>query len=70
MTIQLQLTPEILKETHYQRYNYFREHQSASIKEAQSRVEYITGVKCSERQIAEFLKKMLFCCRKVGIILA
>jgi transposase len=129
MTIQLHLTPEILKEVHYQRYNhpsplvqrrmeavwlkghglehgqiaelvgvtentirdyfelyqqggieklkelnysgseskldehissleaYFREHPPASIKEAQHKIELITGVKRSETQIAEFLKK-------------
>jgi transposase len=129
MTIQLHLTPEILKEVHYQRYNhpsslvqrrmeavwlkghelghgqiaelvgvtentirdyfelyqqggieklkelnysgseskldehissleaYFREHPPASIKEAQNKIELITGVKRSETQVAEFLKK-------------
>lgn len=129
MTIQLQLSPEILKEIHYQRYHhpsplvqrrmeavwlkghdlphgqiaelvgvsentirdyfalyqqggieklkelnyagsesqlgehitsleaYFREHPPASIKEAQSKIEAITGVKRSETQVAEFLKK-------------
>lgn len=129
MTIQLQLTPEILKEIHYHRYNHpaplvqrrmealwlkghelahaqiaelvgvtentirdyfelyqeggieklkelnyyvpqsklnahvisleahFREHPPASIKEAQSEIETITGVKRSETQIADFLKK-------------
>jgi len=129
MTIQLNLTPEILKEIHYERYNhpaplvqrrmeavwlkghnlehsqiaelvgvtentirdyfvlyqeggveklkelnyagseskldeyissletYFREHPPASIKEAQNKIELITGVKRSETQIAEFLKK-------------
>ena len=129
MTIQLQLTPEILKEIHYHRYNHpaplvqrrmealwlkghglaqaqiaelvgvtentirdyyelyqqggveklkelnyyvpesklnahitsleahFRDNPPASIKEAQSEIETITGVKRSETQIAEFLKK-------------
>ena len=129
MTIQLQLTPEILQEIHYQRYNHpaplvqrrmealwlkghglghsqiaelvgvtentirdyfelyqhggveklkelnyyvpesklnayvtsleahFRDHPPASIKEAQSEIETITGVKRSETQITEFLKK-------------
>jgi len=129
MTIQLHLTPEVLKEIHYHRYNhpaplvqrrwrqfgskghglehgqiaelvgvtentirdyfvlyqqggiaklkelnysgseskldehissletYFREHPPASIKEAQHKIELITGVKRSETQIAEFLKK-------------
>ena len=36
---------------------YFREHPPASIKEAQSEIEEITGVKRSETQIREFLKK-------------
>jgi transposase len=129
MTLQLQLTPEILKEIHYHRYNHpaplvqrrmealwlkghglaqaqiaelvgvtentirdyyelyqqggveklkelnyyvpesklnahitsleahFRDNPPASIKEAQSEIETITGVKRSETQIAEFLKK-------------
>jgi len=129
MTIQLRLTPEILKEIHYHRYNHpaplvqrrmealwlkghnlahaqiaelvgvtentirdyfelyqqggieklkemnyyipasklniyvtsleahFRDNPPASIKEAQSEIETITGVKRSETQIAEFLKK-------------
>lgn len=129
MTIQVKLSPEILKEIHYQRYNHpaplvqrrmealwlkghglphgqiaelvgvtentireyfelyqqggleklkelnyyrpesklnvhitslethFREHPPASIKEAQSEIEIITGVKRSETQVAEFLKK-------------
>ena len=129
MTIQLQLTPESLKEIHYHRYNhpaplvqrrmealwlkghdlahaqiaelvgvtentirdyfelyqeggveklkelnyyvaesnlnayitsleaYFRDNPPASIKEAQSEIETITGVKRSETQVAEFLKK-------------
>jgi len=129
MTIQLQLTPEILEEIHYHRYNHpaplvqrrmealwlkghglahaqiaelvgvtentirdyfelyqqggveqlkelnyyvpesklnahvtslechFRDNPPASIKEAQSEIETITGVKRSETQVAEFLKK-------------
>ena len=36
---------------------YFCEHPPASIKEAQSKIEAITGVKRSETQVAEFLKK-------------
>ena len=129
MTIQLQLTPEILKEIHYHRYNHpaplvqrrmealwlkghglahtqiaelvgvtentirdyfelyqqggveklkelnyyvaesklnayvtsleahFRDNPPASIKEAQNEIETMTGVKRSETQVAEFLKK-------------
>jgi transposase len=136
MTIQLELSPEILKEIHYQRYNHpgplvqrrmealwlkghgllhgqiaelvgvtentlrdyfelyqqggletlkelnysrpdsklnahilsleahFRENPPASIKEAQSEIEAITGVKRSETQVAEFLKKTPFALSK------
>lgn len=38
---------------------YFRENPPASIKEAQKEVEEITGVKRSETQVREFLKKNL-----------
>lgn len=38
---------------------YFREHPPASIKEAQKEIEEITGVKRSENQVREFLKKNL-----------
>lgn len=40
---------------------HFREHPPASIKEAQSEIEVITGVKRSETQVAEFLKKNSIC---------
>jgi transposase len=40
---------------------YFRENPPASIKEAQSEIETITGVKRSETQVREFLKKNLSC---------
>jgi transposase len=36
---------------------HFQANPPASIKEAQSEIENITGVKCSETQVAEFLKK-------------
>jgi transposase len=36
---------------------YFEENPPASIKEAQSKIEKITGIKRSETQVAEFLKK-------------
>jgi transposase len=36
---------------------YFREHPPATIKEAQNRIEMLTGIKRSETQVAEFLKK-------------
>lgn len=38
---------------------YFREHPPATIKQAQHEVEVITGVKRSETQVREFLKKNL-----------
>ena len=40
---------------------YFRAHPPARIKEAQQRVETITGVRRSETQIREFLKKNSIC---------
>jgi len=40
---------------------HFRAHPPASIKEAQSEIEVITGIKRSETQIAEFLKKNSIC---------
>jgi transposase len=36
---------------------YFREHPPATIKEAQSEIEGLTGIKRSETQVREFLKK-------------
>jgi transposase len=36
---------------------YFREHPPATIKQAQHEVEVITGIKRSESQVREFLKK-------------
>lgn len=36
---------------------YFEQHPPASLKEAQNKIELITGVKRSETQVAEFLKK-------------
>ena len=36
---------------------YFRAHPPATIKEAQSEIETLTGIKRSETQVAEFLKK-------------
>ena len=40
---------------------YFREHPPASIKEAQKEIAEITGVKRSETQVREFLKKNSIC---------
>ena len=36
---------------------YFREHPPASVKEAQSKIEGLTGIQRSETQVREFLKK-------------
>ena len=36
---------------------YFRDHPPATIKEAQSEIETLTGIQRSETQVAEFLKK-------------
>lgn len=40
---------------------YFRDHLPATIKEAQSKIETLTGIKRSEIQVAEFLKKNRIC---------
>ena len=40
---------------------YFRENPPASIQEAQSEIETITGIKRSETQVREFLKKNSIC---------
>ena len=40
---------------------YFRENPPGSIKEAQREIEEMTGVKRSETQVSEFLKKNLIC---------
>lgn len=40
---------------------YFRENPPASIKEAQSEIETLTGIQRSETQVAEFLKKNSIC---------
>jgi len=40
---------------------YFRENPPATIKEAQSEIETLTGIKRSETQVAEFLKKNSIC---------
>lgn len=49
---------------------YFRDDPPATIKEAQSEIEAMTGIKRSETQVAEFLKKLHLRCRKVGMISA
>jgi transposase len=40
---------------------YFHDHPPATIKEAQSQIETLTGIKRSETQVAEFLKKNSIC---------
>lgn len=40
---------------------YFREHPVSTIKEAQSKIEELTGIKRSETQVREFLKKNSIC---------
>ena len=40
---------------------YFRDHPPATIKEAQSEIEALTGIKRSETQVREFLKKNSIC---------
>ena len=40
---------------------YFQAHPPASIKEAQSEIESLTGIKRSETQVREFLKKNSIC---------
>jgi len=40
---------------------YFQAHPPASIKEAQSEIEALTGIKRSETQVREFLKKNSIC---------
>ena len=40
---------------------YFRQHPPATIKEAQSEIEALTGIRRSETQVREFLKKNSIC---------
>ncbi len=40
---------------------YFREHPPATVKEAQSKIEGLTGIQRSETQVREFLKKNSVC---------
>jgi hypothetical protein len=40
---------------------YFRVNPAASIKEAQSEIETLTGIRRSETQVREFLKKNAIC---------
>lgn len=47
---------------------YFREHPPASVKEAQSEIEALSGIKRSESQVRQFLKKLGMRGCKVGTI--
>jgi transposase len=50
--------PESALQKHYASLEaYFRAHPPATIKEAQSKIERLTGIKRSETQVREFLKK-------------
>lgn len=50
--------PESVLQAHYASLEaYFRAHPPATIKEAQSKIEALTGIKRSETQVREFLKK-------------
>lgn len=48
--------------------NYFREHPPATIKEAMSEIERITGLKRSEKPVRKFLKRIGLKRRKVGMV--
>lgn len=48
--------------------NYFRDHPPATIKEAMSVIEKLTGIKRSEKQVNKFLKKIGLKRRKVGMV--
>lgn len=48
--------------------NYFREHPPATIKEAMSLIEKLTGLKRSEKSVRKFLDQMGLKRRKVGMI--
>lgn len=48
--------------------NYFRQHPPATIKEAMSKIEELTGLKRSEPQVRKFLKSIGIKRRKVGMV--
>ena len=48
--------------------DYFREHPPATIKEAMSMIEKITGLKRSEKPVRKFLKRIGLKRRKVGMV--
>lgn len=47
---------------------HFRQHPPATIKEAQAEIEKLTGVRRSQTQVRQFLKKLGMRCRKVGMV--
>jgi transposase len=48
--------------------DYFKENPPASIKEAMSKIEELTGIKRSETQVRKFLLSLGMKCRKIGMI--
>jgi len=48
--------------------SYFRQHPPATIKEAMSKIEELTGLKRSEPQVRKFLKSIGIKRRKVGMV--
>ena len=47
---------------------YFRKHPPATMKEAMSKIEELTGIKRSETQVRKFLKSMGLRRRKIGMV--
>ena len=47
---------------------YFEQHPPATLKEAQAKIEELTGLKRSQTQIRTYLKSMGMKCRKVGML--
>jgi len=47
---------------------HFRDNPPATVKEAMSEIEALTGLKRGETQVRQFLKKLGLRCRKVGMI--
>jgi transposase len=56
-TVAIQGPESALQEHHASLDAYFRAHPPATIKEAQSKIEALTGIKRSETQVREYLKK-------------
>jgi transposase len=47
---------------------HFRDHPPATVKEAMSAIETLTGIKRSQTQVRQFLQKLGLRCRKVGMV--